>query len=226
LGVVITIWTMYFIAALAASGIFLIAGWRSKQARGVAAMPAQYGMPNDPLWSEADAELPETQADVGAALRTALKRLTPTMASQFVQADIAAPAGLLVRMRGTALSDLLEELIASVIRSAPASRILLTAAAHGERIYIGITDDMPGADAAVRRAGVRGLMERVAMRGGALDVDVRPAEGTTMTLRLPAVRAEAGTPAAEPVTSDPVTREPMTSPATASIPYINSGTSR
>jgi hypothetical protein len=30
-------------------------------------------------------------------------------------------------------------------------------------------------------------MERVAMRGGALDVDVRPAEGTTMTLRLGAV---------------------------------------
>jgi hypothetical protein len=90
---------------------------------------------------------------------------------------------------------------------------------------------MPGADAAVRRAGVRGLMERVAMRGGALDVDVRPAEGTTMTLRLPAVRAEAGTPVTEPVNSEPatserVTREPMTSPATASIPYISSGTSR
>jgi hypothetical protein len=221
LGVVITIWMMYFIAALAASGVFLVAGWRSKQSLGVAAMPAGYGMPNDPLWTEADAELPETQADVGAALRIALKRLTPTMASQFVQADIAAPAGLLVRMRGTALSDLLEELVATVLRSAPASRILLTAAAHGERIYIGITDDMPGADAAVRRAGVRGLMERIAMRGGALDVDVRPAEGTTLTLRLPAVRTEAGAPVVEPINS-----EPVASPATASIPYINSGTSR
>jgi hypothetical protein len=39
-------------------------------------------------------------------------------------------------------------------------------------------------------ADVRGLMERVALRGGTLDVDVRPAEGTTMTLRIAAVVQE------------------------------------
>ena len=65
--------------------------------------------------------------------------------------------------------------------------MLLTASAQGDRVCISVTDDIPNADPAVRRAGMRGLMERVALRGGALDVDVRPAEGTTMTLRLSGV---------------------------------------
>jgi signal transduction histidine kinase len=76
------------------------------------------------------------------------------------------------------------------VHAAPASHILLTVARRGDHIDIAITDDMPGADADMRRAGVRSLMERVALRGGALDVDVRPAEGTTMTLRLAAVPNE------------------------------------
>jgi hypothetical protein len=178
----------YFVAALAASGIFLVAGWRSRQARGMAS--GRYAVQSDLLWAEAERDVSDTQADAGVALRIALKRLAPVLASHSIQADVAAPMGLLVRMRGSALADLLEELLAAVLHTAPASRLLLTAAAHGERIYIGITDDMPGADPDRRRAGVRGLIERVAMRGGALDIDVRPAEGTTMTLRLTAASNE------------------------------------
>ncbi len=48
---------------------------------------------------------------------------------------------------------------------------------------------MPNADPDVRRAGVRSLTERIASRGGSLDVDVRPYEGTTITLRLAAAVA-------------------------------------
>ncbi len=184
------IWLTYCLIAFAASGVFVVAGWRSRRAKALASARGHYVMPNDVLWNEAEIELPETQADVGAALRLALKRLAAGMARHFIQADIVAPAGLLVPMRGAALADLLEELLAIVCQNAPASRILVTAAAHGERIYIVITDDMPGADADERRAGVKGLMERVAVRGGILDVDVRPAEGTTMTLQLTAVRTD------------------------------------
>jgi glucose-6-phosphate-specific signal transduction histidine kinase len=93
-------------------------------------------------------------------------------------------------MRGAALADLLEEMLGVAIHAAPASRILLTAVEQGEHVAISITDDIPNADPGVRRAGVRGLMERVALRGGALDVIVRPDEGTTMTLRLAAAAAE------------------------------------
>lgn len=146
------------------------------------------------------------QADAGAMVRLALKRLAPVLASQSVQAEVAAPQGLMVRMRGAALADLLEDLLAAAIHSAPASRILLTATAHGDHVEIAVVDDMPGTDPAMRMGRVRGLMERVAMRGGALDVDVRPAEGTTMTLRLSAASIERRE---RPVTSIPEARTPQ-----------------
>jgi signal transduction histidine kinase len=179
---------VYFLAAAASSVVFLFAGWRSKQARGLTATSASHGLGNE---AEIDPSETRPQADAGAALRLALKRLAPLMANLSVQADVAASFGLMVRMRGAALADLLEEMLAAVIHAAPVSRILLTAAAHGGNVSISITDDVPNADQDLRRAGVRGLMERVAMRGGALDVDVLPDEGTTMTLRLSAASEDA-----------------------------------
>lgn len=185
----IALWVTYFVAAVAASCVFIVAGWRSKKAHDFTSERVGHGLPNDPLWQEAEIDLSEAtpQADAGAALRLALKRLAPVMANLSVQADVAASFGLLVRMRGAALADLIEEMLAAVIHAAPASRILLTASAHGGRVSICITDDIPNADPDVRRAGVRGLMERVATRSGLLEVDVRPNEGTTTTLHLSAV---------------------------------------
>ena len=187
---VITIWVAYFVVAAVASGVFLIAGRRSRHVYIAGRMAHE--LPHDPLWDEPEADLSESplQADAGAALRLALKRLGPVMANRSIQAEIAAAFGLRVRMRGAALADLLEEMLSAAIHAAPASRVLLTAVTQGERVVISITDDMPNGDADVRRACVRGLMERVALRGGSLDVDVRPQEGTTMTLRLAAAREE------------------------------------
>jgi hypothetical protein len=189
---VITIWVTYFIAAVAASGIFIAAGWRSKQARRKSSAHAAIGLPNDPLWEEVEIDPSDAspQADAGAALRLALKRVAPVMVNQFVQAEVAASSGLIVRMRGAALTELLEEMLVAAIHAAPASRILLTAAARGERVAICITDDVPNADPDLRRAGLRSLMERAALRGGLLDVEVRPDEGTTMTLRLNVASAD------------------------------------
>jgi hypothetical protein len=179
---VITIWIIYFLAAAVASVFFLFAGWQSKQAHGFSPLRDGHQQP-------ADIDLSETklQADAGAALRLALKRLAPLMANLSVQADIAASFGLMVRMRGAALVELLEEMLTVVVHAAPVSRILLTAAADGANISISMSDDIPNADQDLRRASVRGLTRRVAMGGGALAVDVRPGEGTTMTLRLSSV---------------------------------------
>jgi hypothetical protein len=197
---VITIWVTYVLAAVAASCVFILAGWRSKKPGDATAPRGGNGPLADPLWAEADLDLAEgrSQADAAAALRLAVKRLAPIMANHGVQAEIAAPSGLLVRMRGAALTDLLEEMLVATIRAAPASRLLLTTAARGERIAISITDDLPDADPAVRRAGVRALREHAAMRGGSLDVEVRPNEGTTTTLRLTAVRETEDLAASEP----------------------------
>jgi len=209
----------YFVAAAAASVVFLIAGWRSKQAHGFTSTRSGQGLPYDPLWDESEIDPSDSipMADAGAALRLALKRLAPVMANLSVQADVAASFGLLVRMRGAALADLLEEMLAAAIHAAPASRILLTASAHGARVSICITDDVPNADADVRRAGVRSLKERVASRGGALDVDVRPDEGTTMTLRLSSVAEDK---------EDRPLPEFVNGAASPLIPSISFGTSR
>jgi hypothetical protein len=183
---VITVWTTYILAAVAASGIFAAAGWRSKHTKSLAAARSWHGLPLGPLWddSEINGRASEAEADVGAAIRLVVKRLAPVMASQSVQAEVAAPSGLLARMRYAALADLLEELLTAAIHGAPASRILLTAAMYGDCIHVGISDDMPGADRTVRLGSIRGLIGRVAARGGALDINVRPTEGTTMTLQL------------------------------------------
>jgi hypothetical protein len=178
----------YFLAAAAASGIFVLAGRRSRRVMTLASDRGDFAFPVDPLWGETESDVAASpsQADVSTAIRLALKRLRPIMASKSMQAEVAASSGLLVRMQAPALTDMLEEMVASAIHNAPASRLLLTASMHGDRVYVGVTDDMPGADTALRASSVRGLMERVAMRGGALDVTVQPSEGTTMTLRLAA----------------------------------------
>ena len=88
----------------------------------------------------------------------------------------------------------------------------MTAATRGDGIYVGITDDMPGANITVRMGSVRSLIQRIAMRGGALDVDVRPNEGATLTLRLPVV-SEQGEHARG-------VSEPATGAAAPSIPEM------
>ena len=118
-----------------------------------------------------------------------MKRLAPVIANQSILAEIAVAPGLLVRMRPPMLADLLEELVTAAIHGAPASQLLLTASLHGDRVYVTVTDDMPGADPMVRTGSVRGLKERAALRGGALDVDVSPMEGTSLTLRFAAALA-------------------------------------
>ena len=177
----------YFLAAVAASGVFVAAGWR-KTALTLVTMQGQQESLIDPAWSdaEADTHAPEAPADVGVAVCLALKRLSPIMSYQSVQADVATHPGLRVRMPGAVLTELLEDILAAAIRGAPASQLLLSTARRGNRIDVEITDDMPGADRVVRLGSVHGLIERVARRGGMLEVNVRPAEGTTMTLRLAA----------------------------------------
>jgi hypothetical protein len=218
---VITIWIAYLLAAAVASGIFLLAGWRSKQAHSYTAARTSYGLPHDPLWDEAEKDPIEStlHADAAAALRLALKRLAPVMAARFVQAEVAAGFGLRVRMRGAALADLLEEMLGTVIHAAPASRILLTVVEQSGQVAISMTDDIPNADIDVRRAGVRGLTERVALRGGHLDVTARPDEGTTMTLRL-------GGAADEDREGDQALLQPTTGPTAPFIPEVSYGMSR
>jgi glucose-6-phosphate-specific signal transduction histidine kinase len=143
-----------------------------------------------------DVEGPEDHAavpgdDVAAAVYLALARLSSVIAGQSVKIDVAVRPGLKVAMRAAALADTLEELLAVALQAAPASRMLLTAVAEGDRVAINVVDDMPGGDPAVRLNRARTLRQRVATRGDSITVEVRPKEGTTMTLRLACAAAAA-----------------------------------
>ena len=205
-----TIWVAYFFAALAVSCMFVAAGWRSRRIARAPLPPNRYELPFDPLWGSADLDVPQdesqTRSDLDRAVRLALKRVTPLLRSHSVQADIAVAPGLLVRMRLEALAELIEELLTAAVHAAPTCRLLLTASMRGDAIEISAIDDVPAANRELREASVRGLMQRVSMRGGSLHIEVQPDEGTTMTLRLAAApdrRASRG-PVPDPGSAMPV----------------------
>ena len=185
-----TIWVTYFFAALVVSCVFVAAGWRSRRAVKAPLSLDRYELPFDPLWGSTDFDVPRDQSqnrsDVDRAVRLALKRVTPLLRSYFVQADIAVAPGLLVRMRLEALAELIEELLTAAVHAAPTCRLLLTASMRGDTIEISAIDDVPAANRELREASVRGLMQRVSIRGGSLHVEVQSDQGTTMTLRLAA----------------------------------------
>lgn len=177
----------YVLAAAAA--FFLLMQWRTRQGRGQAAPIGPFmrsGTPPDRF----DAR--RSPAEVDASLSLALKRLLPVVTGLGVRANVAVRPGLLVPMAAGDLADLLEELLAAAVHQAAGCRLVVTGTAHGGQVHIGVTDDAGGADPQARAASVERLAERAALRGGALDIEVRPAEGTTMTLRLAAAAGRVG----------------------------------
>ncbi len=192
------------VVAAATTAVFLLAGWHGGKPLAAGRTGQDHGQGPGEAFPETVRLPAQPFGDVGEAIRIALKRLAPVIASQSVLVDVAAGPGLLVRMRGPALADLLEELLALAIHSAPVSRLLLTASARGERIYVTFSDDVPNADLAVRQSQVRGLAERVALRGGVLDINVRACEGTTVTLRLAAAVTRPVEPVPGPERAVPV----------------------
>jgi hypothetical protein len=186
----------YSVAISAASVLFAAATWRGRQpasASSSAPRPSRpVASPRRPV--DDPAASATARDDIAGAVAIALARLAPIITSQFVKIDVAVRPGLRTQMRGHALAGMLEELLAVVLHAAPASQLLVTAVAHGDRIDICVTDDMPVADVALRQGQVRTLAERVAARGDALMIDVSPGEGTTMTLRLAACSANAERP--------------------------------
>lgn len=186
-----TFWVGYAVLVSLVCGVFALT--RRPGSRPVrAAEPA-------PAWRQPDLSASTVPyADVGVAAAVALQRIRPLISSQFSHIDIGISPGLLARMREGAMTDLLEEMLAAAVHAAPASHLLLTALRQGDQIEIAVTDDMAGADPAYRQAQLRRLQERVALRGGSLQVAVNAASGTTVTLRvLAALEAPRGIPPME-----------------------------
>jgi hypothetical protein len=196
------------LAAAAASVLFVAAGLRSR----VTFAGSAFAAPDAPTrqrnndYAFAGGDPAE---DVATAVYVALARLAPLVSRQAIKIDLALRPRLKAGMPAGMLADTIEDLLAAAINAAPASQLLVTAARHGDRIDISVTDDIPNGDQAIRLGRVRHLTERVALRGDALIVDVRPRDGTTMTLRLARVAEPATAKAACPMDTQDAAAPPV-----------------
>jgi hypothetical protein len=211
----------YILAATTVLALFVFASWKSRQKR----VPVtRNGLLNTrPALQPRTLPDPErSPADVEAALQLALKRLLPVMQSRRVRTDVAVRPDLLVGIAGAPLTDLLEEFVAAAIHHARAHRLLITAVRDDEKVIIRLADNAPDADPEMRAGIIKSLAEKVASQGGTLEVDVRPLEGTMMTMRLPVASTDAvGVPAVRPETPPPMRSrllKSFPSPAGASGP--------
>ena len=109
---------------------------------------------------------------------------------------------------------IVQEALTNVARHAAASRCTVRLASDGRLLTIAVEDDGRGFDAAeIGRAGVGliGLRERVAERGGTLQLASAPGQGTRLTVRLPlADSPREASPAQDPRADDlPSSLQPL-----------------
>jgi signal transduction histidine kinase len=124
--------------------------------------------------------------DVRAELGAALATVAPQAARQLVALEVAAHPGLVVQADRLGLHELVTSLLLNAIRHAPCGRVLLTASQLGGGVRIAVTDDGVPPDRETLAAALLAAERWAALQGATVDIDVRPGEGTTVAIRLPA----------------------------------------
>ena len=172
-------WALY---ALAASAVVLAAGWTRRRE----IMQRQGGSAIRSGIALAPASLGSETVDVLAEAASVMQRCESLAAERFVALEVAVQPGLTVGANMRALQDILTEIVRQAIEHSPCGRVLLGAAHVGGRVQIAVCDDAGNADRALRASQLRQAQRWAALQGATLDIDVRPGQGTTTTLRLPA----------------------------------------
>ena len=78
-----------------------------------------------------------------------------------------------------------QEALTNVVRHAQARHVWIDISRDGGAIQVRVRDDGRGARSLVMGNGLIGMRERVEGVGGTLDVTAAPAQGVTLTMRLP-----------------------------------------
>jgi signal transduction histidine kinase len=125
-----------------------------------------------------------------AALGAAIERLAERFRAQAgaaIDVTIEPTAEALDRDRQVVLLRCVQEGLSNVARHAQATIVTVTVRGGDAVATLEITDDGRGFDPAETRAGfgIDGMGDRVALAGGALEVDSAPGAGTTVRVRLP-----------------------------------------
>jgi signal transduction histidine kinase len=89
----------------------------------------------------------------------------------------------------TAVFRIVQEALTNIHKHAHASRVGLILRLHGDELVVIVEDDGVGFDLRQmiepEKLGVRGIRERAALVGGALEIEASPGGGTTVHLRIP-----------------------------------------
>lgn len=125
-----------------------------------------------------------------AALGAAIERLAERFCAQAgaaIDVTIDPAAEALDRDRQVVLLRCVQEGLSNVARHAQATIVTVTVRGGDAVATLEIADDGRGFDPAETRAGfgIDGMGDRVALAGGALEVDSAPGAGTTVRVRLP-----------------------------------------
>ena len=118
-------------------------------------------------------------------LAAALRPLAENVPSLAIHMDIEEPLALDDPERAHVLLRCTQEIITNAVRHAGARNLWIHARRVDGGIAIDARDDGTGADAVVPGHGLRGMRERLAQHGGALEVECRPGEGFHLRLVLP-----------------------------------------
>jgi PAS domain S-box-containing protein len=98
----------------------------------------------------------------------------------------------------TAVFRVLQESLTNASRHSQAKNVAVSLTRDGDEVTLMVRDDGAGFEAAGPRKagsfGLLGLRERATLLGGDALVESEPGRGTTITLRIPAGRPEAGSP--------------------------------
>jgi PAS domain S-box-containing protein len=79
----------------------------------------------------------------------------------------------------------ISEALTNVARYAPGARARVTVTATGQRLSVTVADDGPGGADPARGTGLRGLVDRLALLDGTLDVDSPIGNGCTLRAHIP-----------------------------------------
>lgn len=97
----------------------------------------------------------------------------------------------------TSLFRIVQEGLTNILRHARASAVMVRLAQEQDQVLLEICDDGVGfdpdrleTDQARGGLGLRGMQERAAILGGALEIESAPGEGTTVRIRFPVYRME------------------------------------
>lgn len=94
------------------------------------------------------------------------------------------------------------EAVANVVKHAQAHRVSVELAVRDAALTVQVQDDGRGGAAMENGTGIRGLVDRVDVLGGALALDSDPGTGTRLTVVLPLDPAPAGRSALDPAVAE------------------------